>query len=113
MKSLAPLLSVVWLLALLSPLMAMVSATVFYGRYCRKRPEADRRLKGVAYVLILLACAVVAYLVGVQLGIYWACPSTGNLCGLAGFFVVGPVASALAILLVGSFLTGALSKTRP
>ena len=113
MKTFAPLLSVVWLLVFLSPLLAMVCATVFYGRYCRKRLEADRRLTGVAYVLILLACAVVAYLVGVQLGISWACPSTGNLCGLAWFFVVGPVASALAILLVSSFLTGALSKSRP
>lgn len=113
MKTSAPLLSFVWLLAFLSPLLATVGATVLYGRYCRKRPEADRRLRGMAYALILLACAVAAYGIGVLLGIGWACPSAGNLCGLAGFFVVGPVASALAILLVGSFLTGALSKTRP
>jgi hypothetical protein len=113
MKTSAPLLSLVWLLAVLSPLLAAVCATVFYGRYCRLRAEADRRLTGAAYVLILLACAVVAYPVGVLLGISWACPSTGNLCGLAGFFVVGPVASAVAILLAGSLLTGTLSKTRP
>jgi hypothetical protein len=113
MKPLTPLLSFAWLLAILSPLLAAVCATAFYGRYCRKRPDADRRLTGVTYALILLVCAGIAYLVGLQLGIKWACPSAGNLCGLAGFFVVGPVASALAILLVGSFLTGALSKTRP
>jgi hypothetical protein len=113
MKTLAPLLSFVWLLAFLSPLLAVVGATVFYGRYCRERPEADRRLTGLAYALMLLACAVVAYPVGVQLGINWACPSKGNLCGLAGFFVVGPLASAVAILVVGSLLTGALLKTRP
>jgi hypothetical protein len=112
MKTLAPLLSLAWLLAFLSPLLATVCATVFYGRYRRKRPDADRPLTGVAYALILLASAVVAYAAGVLLGITWACPSAGNLCGLAGFFVVGPVASALAILLAGSFLTGALSKTR-
>jgi hypothetical protein len=113
MKSLTPLLSLVWLLAFLSPLLAMVCATVFYSRYRRKRPDADRPLTGVAYALILLVSAVIAYAAGVLLGITWACPSAGNLCGLAGFFVVGPVASALAILLASSFLTGALSKTRP
>jgi hypothetical protein len=113
MKSLTPLLSLVWLLAFLSPLLAMVCATVFYSRYRRKRPDADRPLTGVAYTLILLVSAVIAYAAGVLLGITWACPSAGNLCGLAGFFVVGPVASALAILLASSFLTGALSKTRP
>jgi hypothetical protein len=113
MRSVAPLLTVVWLLAFLSPALAAVCATVFYGRYCRRRAEADRPLTGVAYALILLASAIVAYAAGVLLGIAWACPSAGNLCGLAGFFVVGPVASALAILLAGSFLIGALSKTRP
>ena len=113
MRTLPPLLSFVWLLAFLSPLLAGVCATVFDGRYCRERREADRHLTGVAYALMLLACAVVAYPVGVLLGISWACPSKGNLCGLAGFFVVGPVATALAIVLVGGLLTGALVKTRP
>jgi hypothetical protein len=112
-KTLPAPITFVWLLAFLSPLLAMVCATVFYGRYCNRRPEAERHLSGVAYALILLACAVAAYLVGVLLGIMWACPSAGNLCGLAGFFVVGPVVSALAILLVGSVLTGVFPKTRP
>jgi hypothetical protein len=112
MKTYAPLLSFVWLLAVVSPLLATVAATVLYSRYCRKRAEADRRLKATAYALILLACAVAAYAIGVLLGISWACPSAGNLCGLAGFFVVGPLASALAILLAGTVLTGALLKTR-
>jgi hypothetical protein len=103
------LLPFVWLLALLSPLLAMVCAALFYGRYCRKRPDANRRLTGVAYTAILLVCAVVAYPLGVQLGINWACPSAGNLCGLAGILVVGPVGSALAILLVGGILTRAPS----
>jgi hypothetical protein len=96
----------VWLLAFLSPVMAMACAGLMYGRYCRKRPDADRRLTGVVYTSILLVCAVVAYPVGVLLGINWACPSAGNLCGLAGFFVVGPLASTLAILLPAGLLTG-------
>jgi hypothetical protein len=104
MNTLAGLLPFVWLLAFLSPLLAMVCAAMLYGRYCRKRPDADRRLAGVAYTFILLVCAVVAYPFGVYLGINWACPSAGNLCGLAGFFVVGPVVSALAILLVGGLI---------
>jgi hypothetical protein len=100
----------VWLLAFLSPVVAVVCAGVLYLRYWRKRPDADRRLTGGVYTLILLVCAVVAYPVGVLLGINWACPSAGNLCGLAGFFVVGPVASALAILLAGGLLTGLVTR---
>jgi hypothetical protein len=100
----------VWLLASLSPVLAIVCAAVLYGRYCRNRPDGDRRLTGVVYTLILLVCAVVAYPVGVLLGINWACPSAGNLCGLAGFFVVGPVASALAIVLAAGLLTGLGSR---
>jgi hypothetical protein len=95
------LLPLVWLLAFVSPLLAIVGASVFYRRYCRQRPDAARRLTGVAYALIVLVCGIVAYPVGVQLGINWACPSAGNLCGLAGFFVVGPAASALGILVAG------------
>jgi len=112
METLGPLVSLVWLLAFLSPLLATGCAAVFYARYCRRRTDADR-LKGPAYALILLACALVAYPLGVQLGISRACPAAGNLCGLAGFFVTGPAASSLAILLVASILTGALFKTRP
>jgi|SRR5690242_18279089 len=112
METLGPLVSLVWLLAFLSPLLATGCAAVFYARYCRRRTDADR-LKGPAYALILLACALVAYPLGVQLGISRACPAAGNLCGLAGFFITGPAASSLAILLVASILTGALFKTRP
>jgi hypothetical protein len=105
MKVLGGLLPIAWLLAFLSPLSGMACAAVFYGRYCRKKPNAERRLTGVVYVLVLVVCAVVAYPLGVGLGIHWACPSAGNLCGLAGFFVVGPVASTLAILIAGWLLT--------
>ena len=112
METLGPLVSLVWLLAFLSPLLATGCAAVFYARYCRRRTDADR-LKGPAYALILLACALVAYPLGVQLGISRACPAAGNLCGLAGFFITGPAASSLAILLVASILTGALFKARP
>jgi hypothetical protein len=97
----------VWLFAVLSPFFAMICAAVLYGRYCRKRPKAERRLRGWAYAAILLVCAVVAYPVGVQIGINWACPSAGNLCGLAGFLAVGPLASALTILLVSGLVIGA------
>ena len=113
MQTHPPLIVLVWLLAFLSPLLAVVCATVFYSRYRRERPVADRRLTGLAYTLILIASAVVAYPAGVLFGIMWACPAAGNLCGLAGFFVVGPVTAAIAIFLVGSLLTGAFLKTRP
>ena len=112
MNTAAPLISLLWLLAFLSPLLAAGCAVVLYARYCRSRADADRRLNGPAYALILLACALVAYLLGAQLGISHACPSAGNLCGLAGFFVTGPAASSVAILVVASLLTGALFKAR-
>ena len=113
MNSLAQLLSIVWILAFMSPLFAIVCTTIFYARYCRMRPESERRITGGAYSVVLLVCAVVVYPFGIKLGINWACPSAGNLCGLAGFFVVGPLVSALAIVLVGGLITSWGSDWKP
>jgi len=46
--------------------------------------------------------------IGVFLGIVLACGVVdwgGNLCGLAGFFVVGPTVSAVAILVAAVGMT--------
>jgi hypothetical protein len=38
-------------------------------------------------------------------GVDYACsPPAGNLCGLAGVFIIGPLVSAFAILLIGSLI---------
>jgi hypothetical protein len=101
METLAKLLPVVWILAFLSPLIAIVPAVFLYGQHCAARPK--HRIPALVYALILLVCAIVAFPLGLFFGIDLACTSDSesNLCGLAGFFVVGPLTSALAIILVG------------
>jgi hypothetical protein len=97
-------------LGLISPLVAFLSAFVFYFRH-RDRVEPERRVPGIAYVLAVIVCGVVAAYFGLFFGISLACnsPTSGNLCGLWGFFVTGPLAMALAIFLVG----WSLSLVRP
>ncbi len=88
------------LLALLSLPTALACAVFFYR-------TGTAYFGWFAYGLILLISAVVAYLLGVSVGIDLACvryPS-GNLCGLFGFIVIGPLASSLAIVLVSSLVT--------
>src|SRR5690348_7149648 len=104
MSTLAALFPLLWFLAFLAPIPAIVCAPLFYSRHRRARPE--RRLPALAYALILLVCAIVAYPFGLSFGASLACsdPTFGNLCGLFGFFVTGPFASSLAIFLVGSLV---------
>jgi hypothetical protein len=92
-----------WVLAFLSPVVAIFLAVRFYALHCLCRPKPGRRFPLVAYVLVLLVCAIIAYLGGLFFGISAACsaPESGNLCGLFGFFVTGPLAASLAIFLVG------------
>jgi hypothetical protein len=60
----------------------------------------------VAYVLVLLVCAIIALPFGGFFGISQACapPGAGNLCGLFGFFVTGPFAFSLAIFLIAGLI---------
>jgi hypothetical protein len=96
------LLLLVWCLAFGS---AIICAGWFYGRHRRARPDRGRQMPALAYALVLLIGAVIGYPLGVSLGVAWAChPPAGNLCGLVGVFLVGPLASALAIVLVGSLI---------
>ncbi len=97
---------VLWCLAFLSPLAAIFFAVRFYAVHRRRRPERDRHLPVVAYVMILLVCAIIAFPFGLSLGISAACsgPGAGNLCGLFGVFVTGPFASSLAIVLVSGVI---------
>jgi hypothetical protein len=60
----------------------------------------------VAYVLVLLFCAAIGYWFALWFGIDLACvryPS-GNLCGLFGFFVSGPLGALLAVFLVSCLI---------
>ena len=89
-------------LGLLSPVLAIVFAFAFYAQHCKKPPEGP--IPVLAYVLLLLVCGSGAYFLGLIYGTDWACsPPADNLCGLTVFFVVAPLASAFAMLLVGAF----------
>src|SRR5438105_1123379 len=100
------LLGVLMLLFPLWPAVAIGSAVFFYIRH-RNRIEPERRLPPGVYVLAVIVCGIVAGFIGVVFGIRWACsiPGSGNLCGLAGFLVVGPIAGTLGIVLVGLALS--------
>jgi len=97
---------ILWSLAFLSPVVAIFFAVRFYAFHCRRRPEPDRRFPLVAYILVLLVCAIIAFALGLILGVSSACstPGFGNLCGLYGFLVTGPFASALAIFLISGLI---------
>ena len=89
----------------LSPLLALVAAVLFYMRH-RSRVEPERRVPGLAYFAAVIICGGLGGIAGVAFGIQRACsgPDPGNLCGLWGFLVTGPLAMALVIFLVGCSL---------
>jgi hypothetical protein len=97
-------------LGLISPLVALLSAVLFYNRH-RDRVEPERRVPGIAYGLAVIICGVISGYFGLIFGIQLACnsPTSSNLCGLWGFFVTGPLLMALAIFLIG----WSLSLVRP
>jgi hypothetical protein len=86
--------------ALVSPVFAVGFAIYCYWRY-RKGPQPKRPFHIAGLILALLVAAPVFYWLGSGLGISVACSSTtsSNLCGLFGFFVLGPIAAALAIII--------------
>ena len=92
--------TLVWL-APLWPLIAVSCAVFLYVRHCRLI-EPARRVSVLLYILAAIVCGGVFGVVGIGLGINWACagPNAGNLCGLAGFLVTGPIAGSLGIVLV-------------
>ena len=61
-------------LGLISPLVALLSAVLFYIRH-RDRVEPERRVPGIAYVLSVIVCGVIAGYFGVIFGISQACNS--------------------------------------
>jgi hypothetical protein len=104
MNTLGDLFPLLWALAFLSPMVAIFCAARFYAVHCRRRPKPERRLPLVAYVLLLLVCAILAFWPGTIYGFSLACPGFGNLCGLFGVFVTGPFASSLAIIVVSGLI---------
>lgn len=100
-------------LALFSPVIAIVLSAAFYTVH-RRHHEPAESFPLVAYVLILLAAAVVAFWLGMVQGVAWACsePASGNLCGLFGVFISGPLVASLAVIVLGWALLGFPRVTR-
>jgi hypothetical protein len=98
------------LLAPLWPLIAIGSAVFFYVHHSR-RIEPARRIPLIVYIAGVIIAGGVTGILGLGWGIRSACsgPRAGNLCGLFGFLVAGPIAGTLGVILVGS----ALSLIRP
>jgi MFS family permease len=98
--TLANLFPVLMLVGLISPLVALISAIIFYVHH-RDRVEPGRRVPIIVFILALIVCAFLAGCFGLYLGLNMACPKLGNLCGLWAFLVTGPILMALGIFLVG------------
>ncbi|HEY6024832.1 MAG TPA: hypothetical protein VIV34_11745 [Pseudolabrys sp.] len=99
-------------LGLISPLLALLSAVIFYTRHCG-RVEPQRRVPVIAYVLAVIIGGIISGYLGLIFGIQMACPATGNLCGLWGFFVTGPILMALAVFLIGCSLSLVRPASKP
>jgi purine-cytosine permease-like protein len=100
------------ILGLISPLAAIVAAVNFFVRH-RERVEPERRVPVIGYVLAIISCAAIGGYFGLVFGIGQACPQLGNLCGLWGVFVTGPISFAVGILLVGVMVSLIRPATRP
>jgi CDP-diglyceride synthetase len=90
-------------LAFLSPAFALAAAIFLYRQHCLARPR--HRIPALVYAAIIFICAAAGYFFGMIFGVDYACsPPAYNLCGLAGVFIIGPLVSAFAILLIGSLI---------
>ncbi len=86
---------------------AILPAAFFYAGHCKRTPRGENRFPLALYIVLLLICAVVAFWAGVAGGIAYACSglSAGNLCGLLGPFVIGPLSSIIAVTVLSWLLT--------
>ena len=94
-----------WLAVLCAP--GIVPAIIFYERHCKKKPGGEGRFPLGLYVAALLICAFVAFWADAEWGVRFACrsPSSGNLCGLLGLIIVGPLGSIIAVSVLSWLVT--------
>ena len=88
-----------FVVALFSPAVAIGFAFYYYMLY-RNAPHPKRSDPVAGLLLAILVSGLVFYWLGTNLGIGVACSSASasNLCGLFGYFVLGPIASAIGII---------------
>jgi hypothetical protein len=85
----------------LSPIAAFGFACILFARH-RRYAARGPRMSGLAFALAMVGCGVAGGYLGMMLGVAMACPKEGNLCGLFGVFVTGPLAASAAILLAAT-----------
>lgn len=102
----------IWLVALYAP--GIVPAVILYRRHCKDRPRGASRFPIILYVFALLICAFVAFWGGADWGVRFACSraSSGNLCGLLGIIIVGPLSSIVAVSVLSWLITRFPSQTK-
>lgn len=84
------------LLALFSPVAVIAAAVVVYLKF--RVSLSGARRSPVLFALGALAVGVVAGWAGIGVGVGIYCSSSqSNLCGLGGYFVVGPLFFSLAV----------------
>ena len=98
--------------AFLSPVAAMAVGLVVFIRH-RRRVEPARRMSAAVYILALVVSGAGAGGLGLFAGIGVACtgPKAGNLCGLWGVFITGPICAAIAMLAVAAAVSRRRSAT--
>ncbi len=82
--------------AVVAVALVVIPASVYFQN--RREPASKERHSPGLYGCGIALTAFLAYSAGVPVGIGVACssPGAGNLCGLAGFFVYGPIFAAVA-----------------
>jgi hypothetical protein len=93
---------------LLSGLLATI---LFCVGFRRSFPDAAPSF--VRYFATAAALAITAYFVGSAMEIYGGCrsPKSGNLCGIWGALIVGPMLSGAALWAYGFFCRSRLMKS--
>ncbi len=91
--------NLLFLVGLFSPFVGVAAAVYYYVKY-RDAPEPKRDPSGFLYALSVVSVAILAYLIGCFAGISVACrnPAAGNLCGLWGVFISGPLLATAAMI---------------
>jgi hypothetical protein len=83
----------------------LIPAAIFYARHVGRTPEGQRFPLSL-YVIALLVCAFVAFCVATGVGIESAClEPAGNLCGLYGVFITGPLSALVTVTLLAWLMT--------
>ena len=93
-------------LIMYSPIIGLAIATFLYVRY-RRPARTGKPLSAFVYFPIVAIAGFAGFHGGKFSGILIACvvpEEPGNLCGLFGYFVTGPAACTLVMILTGFFL---------